>query len=159
MCWIGGTPRPLPLRSLVRPRSRLARHRRVPQKGSPPPTEGRRAACPHRQSSNDDHHRSSAKRTVRGPEGPLREKRKWLVGEFIELCQKGILDIRKATTQSDDGKVPQTLIKLAASWPPSPGRLGHIQHRSPRVLASGQKNPPLISKPEILSRSFRPSVR
>jgi hypothetical protein len=24
-------------------------------------------------------------------------KRKWLVGEFIELCQKGILDIRKTT--------------------------------------------------------------
>ena len=38
------------------------------------------------------------------PKGPYDDprdhfggKRKWLVGEFIELCQKGILDIRKAT--------------------------------------------------------------
>ena len=38
------------------------------------------------------------------PKGPYEDprdhfggKRKWLVGEFIELCQKGILDIRKTT--------------------------------------------------------------
>jgi hypothetical protein len=38
------------------------------------------------------------------PRGPYKDpsnhfggKRKWLVGEFIELCQKGILDIRKTT--------------------------------------------------------------
>jgi hypothetical protein len=44
--------------------------------------------------------------TITGPvpKGPYEDqrdhfggKRKWLVGEFIELCQKGILDIRKAT--------------------------------------------------------------